>query len=300
MQDPAARPSAEDLLEHPFVLGAPAEQPPELRTRIAAFLQRRPQLLERQAQRLSGGGGGYGTVGATLPRWDFAAPRAAAPAANGATVPTPSVVPVAADDLGGTMLLRQPGAEPASTAEYSGTVQAQPSGGDGAGFRTPVAGRAPPPGRLLIPSDPTQPDQPAGAGYAAGPASAAAVGGAADAAASRQLLQGGLAAAAGAHPAQRAAADAAAAALGQLEAAQPGAVRSALSEMLTQLSCSDSPSLAALKGSAAALFGDGGSGGGGHPGDVPDLGPLGRFLMSRWRERVARERVLHSQQWQAG
>jgi hypothetical protein len=126
-----------------------------------------------------------------------------------------------------------------------------------------------------------------------------------DRGASRQLLQAGLQAAAGAAggtPAVGAAADSAAAALGQLEAARPGAVRDALTEALTQLSLTGSPSLAGLKGTVEALFG-GSSGGGGADvsgeGIVPDLGPLGRFLLSRWREAVARERVQHSQQWQA-
>jgi hypothetical protein len=78
-------------------------------------------------------------------------------------------------------------------------------------------------------------------------------------------------------------------------------VRDALTEALTQLSLTGSPSLAGLKGTVEALFG-GSSGGGADAvgeGIVPDLGPLGRFLLSRWREAVARERVQHSQQWQA-
>ena len=302
-KDPAARPSAADLLEHPFVAGAEAA-PPELAQRVAAWLQRRPALLERQAAR---GGGGYGTVGATMPRWDFAAPAssggdgaAATPAAAAAAAP-----PAAADF--GTVVRRH---TDAGTAGHAG----QPQLGDTMQVRPATAaaglGGVPPPSRLVIPCDPTQPDwaTPAGArpySAAAPSAMAAAPGGGGDGGASRQLLQAGLHAAgagSGATPAVAAAADTAAAALGQLDAARPGAVRDALTEMLTQLSLANSPALAGLKGSAEALFGGGGGDGGGGQGGgdgMPDLGPLGRFLMHRWRESVARERVQTSQQWPA-
>lgn len=185
-----------------------------------------------------------------------------------------------------------------TAADFGGTVQVQPGGGGGGKLAAAT------PARLVIPNDPTQPDRPSGAGYLPRPGSNA--GG--DGGASKQLLTAGLQAAAGsagAPPAAAAAADTAAAALSQLEAARPGAVRDALTELLTQLSLASSPSLAGLKGTAEALFGaaEGGgsaSSGGGHGlGEVPDLGPLGRFLMSRWREAVARERVQLSQQWQA-
>lgn len=331
-QDPKARPSALDLLEHPFVTAA-GTAPAELAQRVAAFQQRRPALLERQQQQLSGAGG-YGTWGGgTVPRWDFAAPAAAPPAAGtGTVVATSSTArPATAPppgDLGGTV--RGPGgaaaadaaaaaagpefpgggtvarrytdtvvgppAAAAAGADFSGTVQVQPGGG-GSGKLA-----AAPPARLVIPNDPTQPDRPSGAVHLTRTGST--TGG--DGGASKQLLTAGLqavAGSAGAPPAAAAAADTAAAALSQLEAARPGAVRDALTELLTQLSLTGSPSLAGLKGTAEALFGaseDGGSasGGGGHLGDAPDLGPLGRFLMSRWREAVARERVQLSQQWQ--
>ncbi|EFN54067.1 hypothetical protein CHLNCDRAFT_136164 [Chlorella variabilis] len=319
-KDPSARPSAEDLLEHPFVAGA--QQPPELRERVAAWLQRRPALLERQQARVSGGGG-FGTVGATMPRWDFAAGGGGGGGNGTLAAARPVTAPGAggmqrtaagAADLGGTLVRRHTDAELAA-ADYGGTVQVRPAGD--AEFGMPVAAAAPgglaaaaPPSRLFIPNDPTQPDQPlaaAAGGYLAGPASAVGGGGGGgggDGGATRQLLQAGLQAAAGgpgAGPGAAAAAETASAALGQLEAARPGAVRDALTEVLTQLSLASSPSLAALQGSASALFGDGGgaAGVGGQPGDVPELGPLGRFLMSRWREAVARERVLHTQQWQA-
>lgn len=76
MQDPVARPSADELLEHEFVRYA--EMPPDFAPRIADFLRRRPALAQ---QRRSGGGGSagggggggqYGTVTsanyATVPR----------------------------------------------------------------------------------------------------------------------------------------------------------------------------------------------------------------------------------------
>ncbi|KAL4440368.1 hypothetical protein ABPG75_003369 [Micractinium tetrahymenae] len=337
-KDPKARPSALDLLEHPFVMGA--DQPPaELAQRVAAFQQRRPSLLERQQQRLSGAGG-YGTWGgATVPRWDFAPPAASTPAgaaagpagkgtvvanssgsvARPATAPPPgdfsgTVRAAAADSAaaaagpefpGGPVARRftdtvvgPPAAAAAAAADYGCTVQTRPGGG---GSTKPAAA---PPSRLVIPNDPTQPEPPSGAVYLTRTGSATA----GDGGASKQLLTAGLQAAAGAPgapPAAAAAADTAGAALSQLEAARPGAVRDALTELLTQLSLASSPSLAGLKGTAEALFGAGEGGGGGATsgggqglGEAPDLGPLGRFLMSRWREAVARERVQLSQQWQ--
>ena len=321
-QDPADRPTATDLLEHPFVAGAETA-PPELAQRVTAYLQRRPALLEKAAHRASSAGGGYGTVGATVPRWDFAGPAAGAAGAAGAAAPGGTVVsrPVTAPpqpeggamlrtgaglpaDEFGTVVRRHtegpPGsaAAAAAAADYGGTVQVRPAGGGGLGSVAP-------PSRLVIPGEPTQPDWPtpgAAGSYAARPASAAGAAAAGpDGGASRQLLQAGLAASAagpGAAPGAAAAADTAAAALGQLEAARPGAVADALTEVLTQLSLSSSPALAALKGSAAALFG-GGDAAAEQAGDVPELGPLGRFLMQRWREATARERVAHAQQWQA-
>lgn len=325
-QDPADRPTAADLLEHPFVAAAESA-PAELAQRVAAYLQRRPALLEKAAQRASLAGG-YGTVGATLPRWDFAGPAggvaAGLGAAAGTVVARPVTAPSPADSSGmlrtgagpvgeefGTVVRRHtdsapspnPAAAAAAAAEFGGTMQVRPVGSGLAGVA--------PPSRLVIPSDPTQPDWPGTAGtasYATRPGSTAGQAGgmaAANGSASKQLLQTGLsacAAAPGATPAVAAAAETAVAALGQLEAARPGAVAEALTEMLTQLSLTSSPALASLQGSAAALFGGGevaAAGGQAAGGDVPDLGPLGRFLMQRWREATARERVAHAQQWQA-
>lgn len=283
---------------------------PELSERVAAWLQRRPALLERQAQR----GGGYGTVGATMPRWDFAGPPAGGPAAAAAAAavggdgaagtPGAAAAPPAAQDFGTVVRRHTDAGTPgyAGGPQLGGTVQVRPA--------TAAAGLGgvPPPSRLVIPSDPTQPDWPASAvgrpHSAAPPSAMAALPGSGEGSASRQLLQAGLQAASagpGATPAVAAAADTAVAALGQLEAARPGAVRDALTELLTQLSLGNSPALAGLKGSAEALFGGGEGGGGGQAGGdgMPDLGPLGRFLMQRWRESVARERVQTSQQWPA-
>lgn len=303
-------------------MAAAESAPPELAQRVAAYLQRRPALLDKAAQRASAAGG-YGTVGATVPRWDFAGPAAAAGtvvglgAAAGTVVARPVTAPSPADSSGmlrtgagvvgedfGTMVRRHTDSTPspmAAAADYGGTMQVRPGG----------LGGVAPPSRLVIPSDPTQPEWPApaaAASYAARPGSTAGPPGGAAAApngsASKQLLQTGLsacAAAPGATPAVAAAAETAVAALGQLEAARPGAVAEALTEMLTQLSLSSSPALASLKGSAAALFGGGEAAAGGQAvaGDGPELGPLGRFLMQRWREATARERVAHAQQWQA-
>ena len=135
-QDPAERPSALDLLGHPFV--ATAQRPPELAQRVAAFLQRRPSLLEKQQQRA----GHYGTVAATVPRWDFGGGAAAAAAGpdgfNGSgtvaarrgstqgTVRAAAAAPAPAEaDFGGTVVRRHtdtalPGQGPPS--DYAETV----------------------------------------------------------------------------------------------------------------------------------------------------------------------------------
>ncbi|KAL6778823.1 hypothetical protein ACKKBF_B04480 [Auxenochlorella protothecoides x Auxenochlorella symbiontica] len=102
------------------------------------------------------------------------------------------------------------------------------------------------------------------------------------------------AAAAGNEPARGAAA-AAVAALSQLETLAPGSTSAALGDMLASLSASDDPELAALRGAAAAVFGGGAERGAGPGPDVP-AGPLGGFLLARWRESVARERLQHHQQ----
>ena len=65
LQDPSARPTADELLQHEFVRNA--ERPTDFEGIIADFLRRRPSLDQRRAA------GQYGTVtGAnygTVPRW---------------------------------------------------------------------------------------------------------------------------------------------------------------------------------------------------------------------------------------
>ena len=48
-----------------------------------------------------------------------------------------------------------------------------------------------------------------------------------------------------------------------------------------------------LKSSAEAVFG---AGGGDSKATMPDMGPLGNFLLARWRETTAKERM--GQSWQ--
>lgn len=62
-QDPAARPTAMEILQHPFVAGA--EKPPHLEAIIDHFLRSRPPVDQRRASN-------YGTVSSanygTVPR----------------------------------------------------------------------------------------------------------------------------------------------------------------------------------------------------------------------------------------
>ena len=58
LQDPAARPSAAELLEHEFVRHA--QKPPALEARVAEFLRLRPGLTG--GRRNGAGGTEYGTV----------------------------------------------------------------------------------------------------------------------------------------------------------------------------------------------------------------------------------------------
>ena len=68
LQDPHERPSAIDLLMHPFI--ASAEQPPDFAQRVVQFLDVRPPLDQRGPKEGGGGtGSGNGSNMATMPRW---------------------------------------------------------------------------------------------------------------------------------------------------------------------------------------------------------------------------------------
>eukprot|EP00887_Chlorella_sp_A99_P002384 scaffold10.g2384.t1 len=339
-KDPRQRPSAADLLHHPFV--AEASRPPELQQRVIKCLAHRPRLAAGKDALLDQ------PDSATLPRWDFVgAGGGDAPAATGtvsaAKPPRPgslgSLAAVAApvpeqqrpatapggggggEGLGGT-IRAVPAAEAAPDRRHTdsdawcGTVVAKPplppaSLADSAATVVP----APPGRRIHIPNDPRIPDAPTPGGGppasdsappTASSRAAAGAGAAPDSGPIRLLVQPALVSAAGGSARAAAAAEAALAALGALEAAQPGATRSALTDMLALLSVSSSPSLAPLKSSAVAVFACGGgspdgSAAGAAPGSLAaqqqqfaaaqDLGPLGNFLLARWRESAARERA---------
>ncbi|KAF6259636.1 kinase-like domain-containing protein [Scenedesmus sp. NREL 46B-D3] len=89
-KDPALRPSAEQLFEHPFIAAAPNSAPPQLLLRIADLGQRRRPVLGGRGSEF---GAGYAM--GTPPVWDFgtrkakqlmtgSAPRPPAAAASGA------------------------------------------------------------------------------------------------------------------------------------------------------------------------------------------------------------------------
>ncbi|KAG2433816.1 hypothetical protein HXX76_008173 [Chlamydomonas incerta] len=118
--------------------------------------------------------------------------------------------------------------------------------------------------------------------------------------------------------------------LGQLEKMMPGASYRLVQELLVRLSCSAEPTLEPLRASAVGLYaatasapasaagtiaargaaarppaayGSGAAaaaGGGGVPRAVPDLGPLGEFLLGRWREEEAHELALLARSQSAG
>jgi serine/threonine-protein kinase 24/25/MST4 len=155
----------------------------------------------------------------------------------------------------------------------------------------PVAPAAP---RLEIP-DAAAPPPPA-------PSATASSHPLADAAPLKLLLQPALAAATAAGGATAAAAAAAAAeALAALEAAAPGATRAALAEVVALLAATASPSLGDLRRAAEAAFA-GSSSSAPHAAGAAapasdQLGPLGDFLIARWRADASRERAAACEAW---
>ncbi|GAB4814057.1 hypothetical protein N2152v2_001103 [Parachlorella kessleri] len=154
--------------------------------------------------------------------------------------------------------------------------------------------------RVEAPSNPTMADRPAAGseGWVTAPSNAApaanhGLGSVPDTAPLRSLIQPALATASGSSPQAAAVAVEALAALSRLEAVRPGASRSLVGDMLAMLSVSSSPSLQPLKSSAEAVFGAGGPD---STATMPDMGPLGNFLLARWRETTAKERM--GQGWQ--
>lgn len=77
--------------------------------------------------------------------------------------------------------------------------------------------------------------------------------------------------------------------LTSLEKACPGSSSKLVSEMLLQLSIADQPALLPVKQAAATVFG--GDAARSSKPKSASLGPLGDFLMSNWREEVARDAV---------
>lgn len=66
-----------------------------------------------------------------------------------------------------------------------------------------------------------------------------------------------------------------------------------MADVLALLAASSDPSVAELKTSAENLFGSSSNNEVKRSGE-PELGSLGNFLVSRWKESIARERVYRS------
>ncbi|KAL0028453.1 hypothetical protein WJX77_007542 [Trebouxia sp. C0004] len=107
----------------------------------------------------------------------------------------------------------------------------------------------------------------------------------------RHLLEPALAATLDNDPAATAAASAALTALANLEGLAPGSLQTMMLEVLRIASeCPDSSSLHVMKSQAQQLFSmqpeadD-------LPKDIPDLGTLGNYLLTRWRENIAHDHI---------
>lgn len=265
---PADRPSAIDLLMHPFV--AVAERPPDLPQRIARVTEKKEAQIAAQGAAATQGedvtAGGSAAQG-----WDFGTERAAPPPADIHATVQRRRSPSPVRDYSGTFVDR--GAPLTQNASpFSGTVQRPP----------PVDIPASPPSR-------------AAAAMSSASGSSRPL---ADAAPLKLLLQPALRAAAGGDPKATAAAESAAAALAHLESTTPGATRAAVAQMLSILGSSTSASLSDLRSSAQTSLGGGGKGPAlpvelsaeaGAVSSSVDLGPLGNFLLARWQGEVSRE-----------
>ena len=285
---PADRPSAIDLLMHPFVVGA--ERPRDLTDTIAACVARREAALavkkaeSSKHQDVDSSAAGAGAAGQG---WDFGTVRAAAPVS--ATVKQRPEKPMApAATVSAPKSAPRVHAEPVHS--FSGTVVSRPA---------PPAAAAPPPRlspRLDIPTSPAAEPPLPSASASSRPL--------ADAAPLKLLMQPALRGAAGNDPRAAAAAESAAAALAHLEVAAPGATRAALTQMLALLGASGSSSLSDLRAAAESSFGGAppGARGAAPPplaaAGLPssntalDLGPLGNFLLAQWQEDCARDRAV--------
>ncbi|KAL0040730.1 hypothetical protein WJX79_003436 [Trebouxia sp. C0005] len=107
----------------------------------------------------------------------------------------------------------------------------------------------------------------------------------------RHLLEPALAATLDNDPAATAAASAALTALANLEGLAPGSLQTMMLEVLRIVNeCPDSSSLHIMKSQAQQLFSaqpqadD-------LPRDIPDLGTLGNYLLTRWRENIAHDQI---------
>lgn len=310
-KDPRERPSAIDLLMHPFV--ATADMPEDLPSRIASFRATRAPVQVRGLVSLQK----KGTAAAAQAEkakpdesknrpeetnWDFGTVKATAatkqeePQIFGTTVVWPAAaaagVVAAAGATAAVGAAKPPKPRVEVPTEMPSPGQASVSG--------PLANNN---NRNNYPQQPSSSNQgiyrqSSGfpAPYNAGPPSPGGSGPQGDHALLKILFQPALMQAgsnrnAKDHRAAMAAANSAVAAFAQLEVAAPGSTKAVMQDVLALLAASTDPAVGDVQKSATILFG--GKTSNSSASEVaPELGSLGSFLAARWRESIAREQVL--------
>lgn len=274
-KDPAKRPSTAQLLQHEFLQSA-AVKPEPLRKALASLALRRHSLAVQTAYSPQPETG----VAGTLPRWNLGTERAKTLPRRPAA-PSMKAHPLVLDPRDSAWLRTTSTTRSISglgtlrgTMVEHGTMKAD----------EPMPSSAPQ--RPAIPIPPTT-DTRHMNGHATLPAYASTSSPAVDNEVLKGLLQPAMTAAVAGDQNATRLASSALDALGQLEGNAPGALRSTLSEMLRLLSKKEnSISLTPIRATAEGLFGNAEP-----PPESSSLGPLGSFLLSRWRESIAQDQI---------
>ncbi|KAK9805326.1 hypothetical protein WJX73_002494 [Symbiochloris irregularis] len=297
-KDPKVRPSLAQLLQHEFLRGV-AVRPETVRKSLASLALRRHALAAQetwnppktQHEQESG-------LAGTLPRWNLGTQRFK-------TMPRrPNPPTIRADQI--QMDPRDSAwLDGLPSSSVSGTVRATPRSSSGTVRETGTVrrsdtGTVKADASLRAAPRPPVPEAPAALPYMNGHAAHPSMGisrQASDASENevlRGLLQPAMAASVGDNQVQaQALAASALDALGRLEGAAPGSLRSTISELLRLLSTKeDSVALTPIRAKAEGYFGPSES-----LADPASLGSLGQFLLSRWRESITQDQLEQRRQW---